>query len=70
MIRKLNLIFCDNDHGSGDVTFPDLYKLDGFEIGQEAIKELPLAEVRREAKKQGWGRVNGGDYCPSCMEGM
>jgi hypothetical protein len=28
---------------------------------------LPVGALRRAAKKEGWGRVNGGDYCPEAM---
>lgn len=70
MILKFHLICCENEHGKGDVVFPDLTTLDGFEIAQAASKGMPPADVRREAKKLGWGRVHGGDYCPGCMESM
>lgn len=70
MIHKFNILFCENEHGTGDVVFPDLTTLGGFEFSQEAGKGLSVSDVRREAKKQGWGRVNGGDYCPTCMESM
>lgn len=32
MIRKLNFIFCENEHGTGDVCFPDVKRLDGYDI--------------------------------------
>jgi hypothetical protein len=70
MTHKAFVLFCDNEHGTGDVVFPDLPNLRGFEVGQYFSLERTAAEVRREAKKIGWGRVNGCDYCPNCMEGM
>ena len=68
MIYKTLILFCDNEHGTGDVTFPDLDSLDSFETKQSVIKGATTRELRAEAKKAGWGRVNGGDYCPQCME--
>lgn len=70
MIRKCCLLFCDNDHGTGDVTFPDVRALDAYDLQQEFIKGNSVGELRKAAKAQGWGRVNGADYCPGCMESM
>ncbi len=70
MIRKCQLIFCDNEHGTGDVTFPDVKSLDGHDIQQAFIQGNTTRSVRQAAKAAGWGRVNGGDYCPNCMESM
>lgn len=70
MIRKLNLLFCENEHGVGEKCFPDIYTGSELELSEIAIKELTASELRREAKKHGWGRVNGGDFCPGCMESL
>lgn len=70
MIRKINIIFCDNEHGSGDVCFPDVDSLDGHDLRQKIIDGNTIGSVRHDAKKAGWGRVNGGDYCPGCMDSM
>lgn len=70
MIRKAQIIFCDNEHGTGDVCFPDLTTLSGFEFQQALIEGNSVGEVRRAAKAAGWGKVNGGDYCPHCMKNM
>lgn len=67
MTRKAIILFCDNEHGTGDVSFPDLTMLDGFEFQQVLINGNTVGAVRRAAKAEGWGRVNGGDYCPGCM---
>lgn len=67
MIRKAVVIFCDNEHGSGDVCFPDLTSLSGFEFQQRMIACEKVGEVRREAKAAGWGLVDGVDYCPACF---
>lgn len=70
MIRKAQILFCDNDHGIGDVSFPDITVLSGFEFQQALIEGNDVRSVRRAAKAAGWGRVNGGDYCPYCMANM
>lgn len=68
MINKCSILFCDNEHGTGDVCFPDLDSMDAFEIKQVFIKSNTVKLLRAEGKKVGWGRINGGDYCPACME--
>ena len=70
MIAKAVILFCDNEHGLGEVSFPDLSKMDVWEIEQHFISGKSVRDVRREAKTAGWGRVNGGDYCPLCLESM
>jgi hypothetical protein len=51
-------LFCDGDHGM-DIYFPEDGPMDG------AI--LTAAELRKEAKKAGWGRTRAGmDLCESC----
>jgi hypothetical protein len=70
MIRNIKVIFCDNEHGLGTVCFPPIDNLSSHEIEQEFVKEDTAASLRKAAKEQGWGRVNGGDYCPTCMESM
>lgn len=67
MIRTAKVIFCDNEHGFGDVTFPALDR-DTSSLQQEYIVPRRIGQLRKEAKKEGWGRTNGGDYCPQCME--
>ena len=67
MIRTAKLIFCENEHGTGDITFPDMDD-STFDLRQHFILNKRIGALRREAKKAGWGRINGGDYCPSCME--
>jgi hypothetical protein len=70
VIRKTHIIFCDNEHGTGDVMFPDLTRLSGFEFAQEVIDGNDARSVRRAAKAKGWGHYRNGDYCPDCMESM
>ena len=69
MIRAAKLIFCDNEHGTGDVTFPDLDR-QVHELQAEYVAPQTVGKLRKSAKKAGWGRVNGSDYCPNCMESM
>lgn len=68
MIRKIPVIFCDNEHGTGDVTFPDLETIN--QIDAVDLDGHTTSALRKLAKAQGWGRVNGGDYCPGCMESL
>lgn len=69
MIRTGRVIFCDNEQGTGDMTFPDLDEVQAFELKQYFIAPKRIGELRKEAKKAGWSRANGGDYCPPCTEG-
>jgi hypothetical protein len=68
MINSARIMFCDNEHGTGDICFPDIDKMDSFDIKQVLIKGNTAKELRKEARKAGWGVINGGDYCPACME--
>jgi hypothetical protein len=70
MHRKCGVIFCENEHGTGDVTFPDLKSMDPYELQQRFIESPTERVTRREARAAGWGRVNKADYCPQCMENM
>jgi hypothetical protein len=70
VIRKCQVIFCDNEHGFGDVCFPAIDTLDGHATQQLFVNGTDLKSLRKAAKDAGWGRVNGGDYCPQCMESM
>jgi hypothetical protein len=62
MIRSAKVLFCDNEHGLGEVTFPEVNRLDE----QALINPLSVRELRRRAKAEGWTRHNKADYCPSC----
>lgn len=68
MINNARILFCDNEHGTGDVCFPNIDAMDNFQIKQVLIQGNKVSELRKAAKAAGWGRVNGGDYCPACME--
>jgi hypothetical protein len=68
VIQAAKIVFCENEHGAGDVTFPDLDELSAFDLKQHFIGKKGTGQLRKEAKAAGWGRINGGDYCPGCME--
>ena len=70
MIRKVQILFCDNEHGTGNKTFPDVDSMDIFKIEQAFIDGNGARSLRKAAKAAGWGRVGGADYCPGCMESM
>ena len=62
MVRKAVQLYCDNEHGVGDVIFPD----EGiFDYANHTAEH-----IRREARKAGWRRVQGADYCPTCVDLM
>jgi len=64
MIRPMRVLFCDNDHGCGDVIFPDVQSLAPADI----INAPTSAHLRKAARADGWRRVKGCDYCPGCSE--
>ncbi len=70
MTRNGRLIFCDNEHGSGEVCFPDIYGMDSHQLCQLFINCQTTNQLRKAAKKEGWGRVEGADFCPGCMESL
>lgn len=67
MIRTIKVLFCEEDHGVGDRTFPDLMDLDTrmFIDGAPTVSEL-----RKLAKKHGWTRSGKADYCETCSAGV
>jgi len=71
MTRKMTFLFCENEHGTGDVCFPEVSGTEE-DVKQKIVKSIgtTVRMLRADAKKAGWGRVNGGDYCPGCMECM
>jgi len=62
MVHKAVRLACNEEHGFGDVFFPEDEIFDP--------KYCNARVLRKAAKAAGWGRVNGGDYCPTCMDGM
>lgn len=68
MINKCVILFCDNEHGTGDICFPDIDHMGAWELKQTFIKSNDVRLLRREAKKAGWSRIGKGDYCPACTE--
>lgn len=68
MHRKCGVIFCANEHGFGEITFPDLEQMSVYELQMRFVNPPTEAQTRREAKAAGWRRVNKEDYCPQCVE--
>ena len=64
MIRSVRVIFCDQEHGTGDVTFPALTDL----TTEHFVQPFNAKQARAEAKKSGWSHVAGLDYCETCTE--
>jgi hypothetical protein len=50
-------LYCDGEHGI-EIHFPEDAPMDG------AI--LTASELRKEAKKEGWARIEGRDLCDEC----
>jgi hypothetical protein len=65
MIRTFKVLFCDNEHGTGDVIFPENFSQ---ELHDDMLQSRTAAQLRKDAKKAGWSRVGGVDYCDSCTE--
>jgi hypothetical protein len=63
MMRNTQLLFCDEEHGIGDVTFPELENLTIVDF----IQPRTARQIRADAKKAGWTRDRRGrDYCEGC----
>jgi len=63
MIRNVKVIFCDNEHVFGEVTFPRVDEL----TEQDFISPRSAKQLRAEAKKAGWTAIRkSGDYCDAC----
>ncbi len=65
MIRPMQFLFCDNEHGTGDVTFPDIQGNPNA-VEQLVIDGVTARSLRAAAKQAGWTRSGGCDYCPHC----
>jgi hypothetical protein len=66
MIRTAKLLFCSEDHGSGDQTFPCIADLDTDSF----IRPASTRELRSQARTAGWRCIKGRDFCESCVEAM
>lgn len=66
MVRKFHVLYCEEEHGIGDVTFPEFYTLHVRDFD----RYTSATTTRRLAKAAGWKRIKGADYCPDCAEGM
>ena len=63
MVKTVKFLYCDNEHGFGDVMFPDVNASD---------LDLKLVEgsartLRKLARGEGWRFWHGRDYCPNCV---
>ena len=65
MIRTFKVLFCDNEHGTGDIIFPENFSQ---ELRDDMIQSRNASQLRKGAKDAGWSRVDGADYCASCTE--
>jgi hypothetical protein len=66
MIRIVRVLLCDEEHGTGDVIFPE--DLQGELRDCQTYSPATAAEIRRDARKAGWRRKGGRDLCPGCAE--
>lgn len=62
MLRTGKRIYCDNEHGCGEVTFPDDAEHVDFINGTRA------QTLRTLAKAAGWTITKTHDLCPGCSE--
>lgn len=69
MIRAARFLYCDNEHGVGNISFPDLDSMTDQQRDEHFINPPTAAQLRKSAKKAGWSRCAGGDYCEMCTEG-
>ena len=61
MIRTAKVIFCDEEHGIGDVSFPDTPVVDmEFNFSSAALWQ--------EARNAGWRKIGGRHLCPTCVD--
>jgi hypothetical protein len=67
MYLKCGFLFCENEHGLGEVTFPRIEEMDAEDIRQRLLYPPTEAQTRRDAKKLGWRRIHRADYCPGCV---
>lgn len=65
MIRSARMIFCDQEHGVSEMTYPSIIDLSETDF----VETRTAAQLRRAAKKAGWSHVHGHDYCELCTEG-
>jgi hypothetical protein len=66
LIRTIKVLFCDNEHGAGDVTFPSLRS--DIDPDYFVNKAPSLKQLREQARAAGWRYYRGSDYCEQCAE--
>jgi hypothetical protein len=67
---KMSILICDEDHFLAQPVLPDFDTMTNDEIARLAVNPLNINDLRRAAKKAGWRRINGLDYCPGCAASM
>jgi hypothetical protein len=68
VIRRAAVLFCDNEHGTGDVLFTGFSELPDLEEAAMYTAPISVVELRRRARKAGWSRSGNVDFCPICTE--
>lgn len=53
MIRTAKILFCDQEHGFGNASFPDLITSSPTQLEQHFIAPPTLKQLRKEAKAAG-----------------
>ena len=64
MICTAKILFCENEHGCGDVTFPNTDDLNE----RSFMVPMTIRMLRAKAKIAGWTRSKGRDLCDICSE--
>lgn len=68
MIRTIRVIFCDEEHGDGEHTYPNLNNTSDGNLLCTLIDKPTVAQLRRYAKAEGWTHTRQNDFCPGCSE--
>lgn len=63
-IRSIMVIFCDNDHGTGEQTYPDVDRI----AASDFVAPRGRKQLREDAKRAGWTFPRGLAFCPLCSQ--
>ena len=69
-IRRAMALYCDEEHGIGDVVFPAADSANAYSSDAKFDPDLTAVKLRRLARAEGWRRFQNVDYCPSCVQSM
>lgn len=61
-IRTTSVIFCDEEHGIGEVTFPPIDEL----AASDFVLPRSAKMLRDDARAAGWTFTRRGAWCPQC----